>query len=350
MKFVLPVLMLFSIFFMSCKSKKKEVTNTKGQAPQMATVDVIIVKPENIQNTVEANGSVIAGETVEIKPEISGRIVYLNVAEGAQIGRGTVIARISDADLRAQQNKVRVQLDLAKNTVERYKKLLDIQGINKADYDISLNQVNSLNADIQILNAEIAKTVIRAPFSGVLGLRMISMGAYVTPSNVLTTLNKIDKVKIDFTLPESYANLLKRGGEVVVELDENSGRRRATILAVEPQISTTTRNIIVRAALDGAGIRPGSFVKVYVEAGEASGILIPANAIIPDARAKQVVVVKSGKAKFTEINTGIRKEGSVEVTSGLATGDSVVVTGVLFARPNMPVKVRSVKKLADVIQ
>lgn len=316
----------------------------------MATVDVIIVKPENIQNTVEANGSVIAGETVEIKPEISGRIVYLNVAEGAQIGRGTVIARISDADLRAQQNKVRVQLDLAKNTVERYKKLLDIQGINKADYDISLNQVNSLNADIQILNAEIAKTVIRAPFSGVLGLRMISMGAYVTPSNVLTTLNKIDKVKIDFTLPESYANLLKRGGEVVVELDNNSGRRRATILAVEPQISTTTRNIIVRAALDGAGIRPGSFVKVYVEAGEASGILIPANAIIPDARAKQVVVVKSGKAKFTEINTGIRKEGSVEVTSGLATGDSVVVTGVLFARPNMPVKVRSVKKLADVIQ
>ena len=316
----------------------------------MATVDVIIVKPENIQNTVEANGSVIAGETVEIKPEISGRIVYLNVAEGAQIGRGTVIARISDADLRAQQNKVRVQLDLAKNTVERYKKLLDIQGINKADYDISLNQVNSLNADIQILNAEIAKTVIRAPFSGVLGLRMISMGAYVTPSNVLTTLNKIDKVKIDFTLPESYANLLKRGGEVVVELDNNSGRRRATILAVEPQISTTTRNIIVRAALDGAGIRPGSFVKVYVEAGEASGILIPANAIIPDARAKQVVVVKSGKAKFTEINTGIRKEGSVEVASGLATGDSVVVTGVLFARPNMPVKVRSVKKLADVIQ
>ena len=316
----------------------------------MATVDVIIVKPENIQNTVEANGSVIAGETVEIKPEISGRIVYLNVAEGAQIGRGTVIARISDADLRAQQNKVRVQLELARNTVERYKKLLDIQGINKADYDISLNQVNSLNADIQILNAEIAKTVIRAPFSGVLGLRMISMGAYVTPSNVLTTLNKIDKVKIDFTLPESYANLLKRGGEVVVELDNNSGRRRATILAVEPQISTTTRNIIVRAALDGAGIRPGSFVKVYVEAGEASGILIPANAIIPDARAKQVVVVKSGKAKFTEINTGIRKEGSVEVTSGLATGDSVVVTGVLFARPNMPVKVRSVKKLADVIQ
>lgn len=316
----------------------------------MATVDVIVVSPLSIQNTIEANGSVIAGETVEIKPEISGRVVYLNVAEGSGIGQGTVIARISDADLRAQQNKVKVQLELAQNTVERYKKLLDIQGINKADYDIALNQVNSLRADIQILNTEIAKTVIRAPFSGVLGLRMISMGAYITPTNVITTLNKIDKVKIDFTLPESYANILKRGAQVAVEIDDKGQRRRATILAIEPQISTTTRNIIVRAALDGGGIRPGSFVKVYVEAGEGSGILVPANAIIPDARAKQVVVVKNGKAKFTEINTGIRKEGSVEVTSGLAGGDSVVVTGVLFARPNMPVKVRSVKQLAEVIE
>ena len=316
----------------------------------MATVDVIVVSPQSIQNTVEANGSVIAGETVEIKSEISGRIVYLNVAEGSRIGQGTVIARINDADLRAQQNKVRVQIELAQNTVERYKKLLDIQGINKADYDIALNQVNSLRADVQILNAEIAKTVIRAPFSGVLGLRMVSMGAYVTPTNVLTTLNKIDKVKIDFTLPESYASILKRGSEVVVELDNKGERRRATILAIEPQISTTTRNIIVRAALEGVGIRPGSFVKVYVEAGDGSGILIPANAIIPNARAKQVVVVKNGKAIFTEINTGVRKEGSVEVTSGLTGGDSVVVTGVLFARPNLPVKVRSVKQLADVIQ
>ena len=349
MKFVLPVLLLVSMFSVSCKSKKKEVS-TMAQAPQMATVDVIVVSPQSIQNTVEANGSIIAGETVEIKSEISGRIVYLNVAEGSRIGQGTVIARINDADLRAQQNKVRVQIELAQNTVERYKKLLDIQGINKADYDIALNQVNSLNADVQILNAEIAKTVIRAPFSGVLGLRMVSMGAYVTPANVLTTLNKIDKVKIDFTLPESYAGILKRGSEVGVELDNMGERRRATIIAIEPQISTTTRNIIVRAALEGAGLRPGSFVKVYVEAGDASGILIPANAIIPNARAKQVVVVKNGKAIFTEINTGVRKEGSVEVTSGLTGGDSVVVTGVLFARPNLPVKVRSVKQLADVIQ
>jgi membrane fusion protein (multidrug efflux system) len=349
MKHLSPVLLLLCIAIFSCKSKKEDPK--KNQAPQITVVDVIVVTPQNIANTIEANGSVVAGESVEIRPEISGRIVYLNIAEGSHVARGTVIARVNDADLRAQQNKIRVQLELAQTTVERYKKLLDIQGINKADYDIALNQVNSFKADIDILNAEIAKTVVRAPFSGIMGLRMISNGAYVTPQNVLTTMQQVERVKIDFTLPESYAGLVKKGAQVVVETDRAGGtRRRATILAVESQISTSTRNVLVRAALEGPGISPGSFVKVYLEAGEASGILIPANAIIPDAMAKQVVVVKGGKAVFTSIQTGIRKEGSVEVTSGLKGGDSVVISGVLFARPNAPLKVRSVKQLAEVIK
>ncbi len=348
MKFVVTAIVSASLLIASCKQKKDETK--KNQAPQATIVDVIIVSPQTISNTIEANGSIVAGESVEIRPEISGRITYLNITEGARIGKGTLIARINDADLRARQNKIRVQLELAENTVGRYKKLLDIQGINKADYDIALNQVNSLKADIQILNAEIAKTVIRAPFTGVLGLRMMSNGAYVTPQNVLTTIQLVDKVKIDFTLPESYANVIKKGNVVEVETDRNGGtRRRATILAIEPQINTSTRNILVRAALQGAGVSPGSFVKVYINAGDDQAILVPANAIIPDARAKQVVLVKNGKAQFTQIQTGIRKEGSVEVTSGLQNGDSVIVTGVLFARPNSDVKVRSVKQLAEVI-
>ncbi len=349
MKIFLPVCIITGLFLFACKQKKMD-TPVKMQGAEATTVDVIIVYPQSISNTVEANGSIVASESVEIKSEISGRVVYLNLAEGSRVAQGTVIARINDADLKAQQNKIRVQLELAQSTVERYQKLLDIQGINKADYDIALNQVNSLKADIGILDAEIAKTIIRAPFSGVIGLRMISNGAYVTPSGVFTTIQKIDKVKVDFTLPESYTDIIRKGDVVRVVFDANdSNRRKATILAVEPQISTTTRNLLVRAALDGSGAKPGSFVKVYIDAGDATGILIPANAIIPNARAKQVVVVKNGKASFTEITTGVRKEGSVEVTKGLNDGDSVIVTGVLFARPNSAVKVRSVKKLAEVI-
>ena len=350
MKYIFPLILLLNVVTISCKGKKEDPK--KNQKPPPPTVDVIVVTPQTIPNTLEANGSVVAGEFVEVRPEIGGRLTYLNVAEGSRIARGSVIARINDADLKAQLNKVKVQLDLAEITVERYKKLLDIQGINRAEYDVALNQVNSFKADIGIIQADIAKTVVRAPFTGIVGLRQVSNGAIVSPTTVLATLQQMGKVRIDFTLPEMYANTLKTGNSVAVETDARGGvKSRAIIIAIEPQISTTTRNVMVRARLrEGAKVNPGSFMKVYVDAGENNGMMIPANSIIPDARAKQVVVVKSGQAKFVDVQTGVRQEGAVQVTSGLNAGDSVVVSGVLFARPDAPVAVRSVKKLEEVIQ
>ncbi|MDB5248796.1 MAG: efflux transporter periplasmic adaptor subunit [Segetibacter sp.] len=348
MKYVFLAVLFLNMLAFSCKGKKEDPKKSQQAPPP--TVDVIVVTPQTIPNTVEANGTVVAGEFVEIRPEISGRLTYLNVAEGSRISKGSVIAKINDADLRAQLNKVRVQLELANITVARYKKLLDIQGINRADYDVALNAASSLQADIGIIQANIAKTVVRAPFTGVVGLRQVSNGAIVSPNTVLATLQQMGKTRIDFTLPEMYANLLKRGSTVDVETEAGGGSKKyATIIAIEPQISTTTRNVLVRARLqEGTGVNPGSFVKVYVDAGEENGMMIPANSIIPDARAKQVVVVKSGKAKFVDIETGVRQVGAVQVTKGLNAGDSVVVSGVLFARPDGPVKVRSVKKLDEV--
>lgn len=348
MKHLFVAVLLINMLALSCKGKKED--RKKNQPAPPPTVDVIVVSAQTIPNTVEANGTVVAGEFVEVRPEISGRLTYLNVSEGSSIARGSVIAKINDADLKAQLNKVKVQLELAELTVSRYKKLLDIQGINQADYDLALNQVNSLKADIGIIEADIAKTIVRAPFSGVVGLRQVSNGAYVTPATTLATLQQLGKNRIDFTLPENYANILKRGTSVIVQTDANGGgKKTATIIAIEPQVSTATRNVIVRARLsEGANVNPGSFVKVYIDAGEENGMMIPANAIIPDARAKQVVVVKNGKAKFVDIQTGVRQVGAVQVLSGLQEGDSVVVSGVLFARPDAAVKVRTVKKLEEV--
>jgi len=350
MKYVFLSMVLLNFMAIACKGKKEQPKKTQAAPPPI--VDVIVVSQQTIPNTIEANGTVVAGEFVEIRPEISGRLTYLNIAEGSHINKGSVIAKINDADLRAQLNKVKVQLELAEITVARYKKLLDIQGINRADYDVAVNQVNSLKADIGILEADIAKTVVRSPFSGVVGLRQVSNGAIVSPTTVLATLQQMGKIRVDFTLPENYTNLLKRGSTVLIETDANGGsKRKATVIAIEPQISTATRNVVIRAKLpDATNLNPGSFVKVYVDAGEESGMMIPANAIIPDARAKQVVTVKGGKAKFVDIETGVRQVGAVQVTKGLKAGDSVAISGVLFARPNAPVKVRAVKELADVIK
>ena len=335
---------LLSLLFVACKGKADPV---KPKAAPPVIVDVLIASPTVINNTVEASGTVVANEYVELHPEISGRITYLNVPEGKAVSRGTVLARINDADLRAQVQKSKVLLDLAQTTVDRYKKLLDIQGLNQSDYDAALNQVNSLKADIDYTQTLIDKTVIRAPFSGTIGLRQVSPGAFVTPATLIATILQVNKVKIDFVLPEEYSNIVHIGSNVEVEVDAaGNTRHKAVIIAMEPQVNLATRNIKVRALMEGGIANPGAFVKVNVSAGQdKQAVMVPTNSIIPDDKNNQLILVKGGKAAFVNVTTGLRESNNVEITKGVSPGDTVVVTGVLFARPKGVLKVRSVKTL-----
>ena len=343
--------MSFTLLLLACKQKKDTpAQNAKPQQPS-PIVDVIIAGGSNISNTIEVSGAVIPNEMVNINAEISGRLTFLNIPDGGRVSKGSVLAKINDADLQATLSKTKVLLDMAQKTEQRLKKLLTISGINQADYDVALNQVNSYKADLSVTQAQIDKTVIKAPFNGVLGLRMISPGAYVTPATILSTLQQVDKVKIDFNVPESYTNLIHKGSTVTIQTNESNSIRKALVVATDPQLNSTTRNLKVRASLEGPMINPGTFVKVLLEnsAGK-NNIMVPTNCIIPDARAKKVIVVKNGMGAFVDIETGFRSPGMVEVTKGVKVGDSIVVTGVLFVRPKLPVKVRSVKKLSDLVK
>lgn len=342
------ILTAFTLLFLfSCKEKKEDISQQKP-ANLATAVDVILASTQGVSNSIEVSGTAIANEMVQILPEISGRLTYLNVPDGANITAGTILAKINDAELQAQLNKSKVQLELATKTEERFKKLLNANGINQADYDAALNTVNNIKADIELLKAQIDKTIIKAPFSGVLGLRQTSPGAYVTPQTPIATLQQINKVKIDFTVPEMYASIIKKGLSVQVSAN-NSEMRRATVIATEPEINASTRNLKVRATLESGVINPGTFVKVMIAtSGTIKNIVVPTNSIIPDATSKKVIVVKNGKGKFVPVETGLRTAGGIEVTKGLNIGDSVIVTGVLFVRPNSAVKVRSVKQLEEV--
>ena len=335
------------IFLFSCKGKPKVLKPRENPPP---VVDVIIAAPQQVTNSIEVNGTVLANEYVELHPEVSGRITYLNVKEGDHVEKGTIIARINDADLAAQLQKSKVQLDIAQKTEERYKKLLDINGINQSDYDAALNTVEGLKADIAYTQTLLDKTVVRAPFSGTVGLRQVSPGAFVTSSNIIASIQQLDKIKIDFTIPEQYSNLIKKGGMVEVEVDAaRQIRRKALIIATEPQVNQNSRNISVRTILQNGTANPGSYVKVLVASDvDKKAIMIPTNSIIPDDKNNQVVLVKDGKAAFVNVQTGLRSANNVEITKGINAGDSVVVTGVLFVRPKNAVQVRSVKKLEEV--
>jgi membrane fusion protein, multidrug efflux system len=334
-----------AILLTACNSKeeKKAPTTNAGNAP--VVVDVMLAAYKSINNQIEFTGTVVAAETAEIRTETSGRLTYLNMPDGSFVNAGTLLARINDADLQAQLAKVKVQLDLAQKTEQRLKKLIDINGVNQADYDAALNQVNTLKADIAILEAQLDKTLVKAPFSGRLGLRIIGPGVYVTPATLLGTLQETNRVKLDFNVPETYSHTVSIGKNIQVSLAE-SGITTAKIVAIEPQININSRNLKVRAILNSGKAQPGGFAKIYINAGGASnGIMVPTAAVIPDAKSKKVVVVKNGVANFTSIETGLRTETGIEVVKGLNLGDSVVVTGVLYVRPNAPVKVRSIKQL-----
>jgi membrane fusion protein (multidrug efflux system) len=331
------------LFFVSCRGKNKEQVAKEKPA---IMVEVIVAGSEDVSSNLEVNGSVLANEMAELHTEVSGRLVYLHLPDGANVKEGTLLARVNDADLQAQLEQQKTQLDLANKTLKRLSDLLKVNGVNQADYDAALSQVNTIQATMKVINAQIDKTVIRAPFSGELGIRMVSPGAYVTPQTLIGSIHQTDKVKIDFTVPETFSSLLKKGNNVKIQTDGFDEMLDATITAIEPQINTVSRNIKVRAMLTKGIIQPGAFVKVFL-AQNKKGIMVPSNAIIPDALSNQVVIVKNNKAVFVNVETGLRNANMVELTSGVAPGDSIIVSGMLFVRPKATVKVKKVKSLKE---
>jgi membrane fusion protein (multidrug efflux system) len=334
--FVFCLIIVPAIF--SCNRK----TDKTKERPAV-TVDIMIAQKLSFPASIEVNGVALSGEMIQLYPEVSGRLVFLDLPDGATVSKGAVLARINDAELQAELEQQKVQLELAVKTENRLQKLLSVNGVNQAEYDAALNQVHTINANINVLKAQLDKTIVRAAFSGKLGLRMVSPGAYVTPQTLLGTLQETTKIKIDFSVPESYANQVEVGNTVYITTNSSGEQQTAVISAIEPQISLDTRNIKVRAWLENSNINPGAFVKVNLNR-NVEGIVVPTNCIIPDASSNQVVLVKNKKAVFANVETGIRNADLIELASGVNVGDTVVISGVLFVRPNGAVKIREISK------
>lgn len=341
-KFIIGNL-VFCAILGSCNSAgKKQVVTEKPPI----FVDIIVASTEEVASNLEVNGSVLSNEMADLHTEVSGRLTFLYLPDGTSVKQGTLLARVNDADLQAQLEQQKTQLDLANKTLKRLSDLLKINGVNQADYDAAFSQVNTIQANMKVIHAQIDKTVVRAPFTGELGIRLVSPGAYVTPQTLLGSIHQVDKVKIDFTVPETFSSLIAKGNQVKIQADRFPETLDATITAIEPQINTVSRNIKVRAMLAKGVIQPGAFVKVFL-AQTRKGIMVPTNAIIPDALSNQVVVVRNNKAAFVNVETGFRNANLVELTSGINPGDSVIVSGMLFVRPKALVKVQNIKSLTD---
>jgi len=230
-----------------------------------------------------------------------------------------------------------VQLQVARQNEERSGQLLKIQGISRQDYESMALQVSNVNADLAVVQTQIEKTNLRAPFSGKLGLRMVSVGAYISPTTVISTISQPNQLKLDFTVPERYISQVDYGKIVNFKIDGTDRTYAAKVIATESNITQDTRTLQVRAAVQGTitGLVPGNFAKVTLNfEPDANAIVIPSQAIIPQARGKKVYVYEGGKAKFVDVVTGIRDSANVQITSGLKAGDTVLITGLLAVKPD----------------
>lgn len=309
--------------------------------------DGFVVKATSLKNDINATGTLLSNESIQVQPQISGRITQLNFKEGTYVQKGDLLVALYDGDLRAQLAKAKILKRLADTTLDRQKQLLSINGISRQDVDNTRNQAAASQADIDFYESQITETKILAPFNGRLGLRQVSEGAIVSPTTVITTLYQNNPLKLEFSIPEKYRNQIKVGDHVSFTVEEMPDHPfNGNVYAVNPGIDPQTRTVTMRARVDnGHGLlTPGAFANVHISLHEVpDALMIPSESLIPTTRDAQVVLCKDGKADFVTVKTGIRTPDMVQITSGLKVGDTVITTGLMQASQGVPLQIRSVK-------
>lgn len=345
-KIVIPVSL--SLVLLACGGKKEDPKLQQAQGrPSAMKVDVFVVSPRMVSETIDVPGTLMANEITEIHPEVSGRVVQIYINEGRFVGKGTLLAKLYDGDLQAQLSKLEVQLKIAEQTESRQAQLLKIQGISQQDYDLSLLNVNNIKADIEITKTSIEKTAVRAPYSGKLGLKNISPGAYITPQTLITTITQTDQLKLDFSVPEKYTDRIKNGQTVNFTVQGKEKQYQARVIATEVSVAESTRSLVVRSVVQNrnAELLPGTFANVVLHFDpDPDALMVPSEAVIPQARGKKLILFNGGSANFVDINTGVRDSAFVQVTDGIRSGDTVVITGLLSVRPGTKIELGKITK------
>lgn len=312
----------------------------KGPATTQSRLlaEAMIVQPDHLDNRLVVTGSIISNESLELKSEAPGKVTRIFFQEGKRVRKGDLLVETNDDEIRAQLEKQKFNKKLYEDNEYRQRRLLEKDAISQEEYDLALNTLNTTSADIRVLEAQLEKTRILAPFDGVVGLRYISEGAYITPNDVVATLYSLTPAKIEFAVPGRYSTKVKQGKKVFFTVENDSQTFEGEVYAVEPQIDPATRTLRIRALADNRSGRllPGQFVKVeLILESIDNALLIPTEAIIPELDGHKVFIAENGKAREVTVEIGIRTDKNVEILTGLTAGDTLVTTGLLTIKPGV---------------
>ena len=314
----------------------------KPAASKIIPVNAVVVEPQRLSNKIQVTGAILANEALEIRSEISGKITGIHFQEGQWVNKGELLLTINDEELRAQLEKLKYTRKLREDMEYRQRLLLDKEAISQEEYDQALTGLNTSTADIKVLEAQIAKSHIRAPFKGVIGLRYVSEGSYITPQTAIATFSNIDPAKVEFSIPGRYSNDVKIDDVIEFSTEASNDIFEGRIYAIDPMIDPATRTLKMRAISPNPERRllPGQFARVdLILNREDNAIMVPTEAVIPELDGHKVFVAKQGMVEERKVQVGIRTNKDVEIAQGLNQRDTVVTSGILQIKQGSQVDV-----------
>ncbi len=350
-KTVLTILIILTIVGVIAYPKIKPIFTPNQKGPgkgnptsmggrQVLNVVGYVIKPENLSEFVKSTGTIRPDEEVDMSFETSGKIVSIKFTEGTRVKKGELLAKINDRPLQAQLQKLLAQKKLTEGIVFRQKTLLEKDAISQESYDQIVTELQSITADIKLIEARISETELRAPFDGIIGLRYLSEGAYATSATKIAKLIKISPVKIEFSISEKYAQEIKIGYPVTFSIVGDTTNYIASVYAVDPKIDLDTKTIVLRALYPNKKeeINPGRFAAITLQMSKIdNAISIPSEALIPQMEGENVFIFKKRKAQSVDVTTGLRTESKIQITHGLQFGDTLITSGIMQLRQNLPV-------------
>lgn len=326
----------------SANAKINSPKNDKKTVNTMS-VEGRVLKAEKFADNLTLSGTLEANEEIDIRSEISGIVESINFEEGAKVSKGQVLFRVNDIELRAQLSKVKTAQQLASENQRRAKLLLEKQAISQEEFEVSNADFESARAESQLIEAQLSKTTVRAPFSGTIGLRSISKGTYVTPATPIANLVNTDQLKLTFAIPEKYVSRMAVGSPLTFTTSNSKEEHAAKIYALEPQVDIATRTLKMRAIAENkeGKLYPGTFANVTLPLETVNdALLVPTEALIPIQNGKKIFVSVDGKAKEVVVETGARTDSMVRVLEGIKVGDTILTSGVMSLKNGTPVKVK----------
>lgn len=340
--FAIAIIIIGLLLYPKLKPEQIGPQLPSQKSKSILQVEAKVINPERIENNIKVTGAILANESVSLRSEISGKIEKIYFEEGNRVKKGDLLLTINDDEIVAQYERLKYTQKLNEDIEYRLRQLLEKEAISREEYEIGLTTLNTTLSDIKEREARIAKHKLHAPFDGIIGLRQVSEGSYLSPSDLIVNIYNINPIKIEFSVPGKYSSLVNKGDSISFNIEASDNEYGGVIYAIEPRIDPKTRTLQLRAICKNNDevLMPGQFASIkYTLNTIADALMVPSESIIPELNSHKLFIYKNGIINQSKVSIGLRSDNAVQITLGVNPGDTVITTGILQVSEGLPVEI-----------